>query len=398
MSGSSVRLGWRCIAFGGWLALCFPTTTAASDTTMTLEGLIELVRQNELLYDEIDVTITDQYETREIPEKPIKGKDFGGAGSFTVIKAENSRHRYIAQGEWYRVDSRGLVQFARDDQQDACELREYDGEITRSLRGGLGNIVHGRVECATPIRPHSLFYRMVGRMHRLSVYLAGNAGRAAEAQEDAVGEGASSSEYKGERVHNGERCYEVECTLRGAGGDTGEEGIVERLVIWLSRERNLIPVGFISYDPHCSTTVPLATGNVASWLEIAPGIWFPRNLEFRMLDRDALRTSGKQVMAWRRVYTVEAVSLKPEFPRSFFRTITFPEGTVVYEFKGKQYVRGYRVGSPQDPNVAKGKRGSIHRWLLWSVGVAAVVASIAVVILVRRRRKERVCAAVRSPG
>ncbi len=384
MSGKRVQFAWRCMALGGWLALCFTTTTAASDTTMTLERLIELVRQNELLYDEIDVTITDHMETGRMPDEAIAGRDIGNTGTFKLIHTQDSRHRYVAQGKWYRVDSRGQVQFARNDSQTNIQLREYDGETTRSLTGGLGNLVHGYRPCDLPIRPHSLFFLMVGRMDPLSIVMAD--------------EGQCEFAYKGERERDGEGCHEVEYTIRVPSAQPGEGTVSEQVFLWLSKKRNLIPLAFVSYDPLCSTAIPVGQGSVTSWVEVEPGIWFPKEVELRVLDRDALRTFGQQVTAWRRALRVEVVSLRPDHPQSFFRTITFPEGTVVYEFEGEKCIRGYRVGSPQDPNVAKGKRGSIHRWLLWSVGVAAVVASIAVVILVRRRRKERVCAAVRSPG
>lgn len=393
MCGHYVRLAAVALASVCLLSAWVARTCAASDADMTLERLIELVRQNELLYKEIDVTITDRYETTKMPPKAVTGRAISGIGTFKIIQAEHSQERYVAQGDWYRVDARGWWDYARDDRQAKLLLREYDGQTTRSLQGKVGNLVHGYRPCDLPIYAHSLFERMVGRIQLLSSYLSGEEPGPVSLQGGSPPEGLASSQYRGQSDHNGEACYEVERTLRGIGGEGGQEAIVERLIIWLSKERNLIPVGFVAYDPESSTTIPVAQGTVKSWIEVEPGIWFPKELEYRVLDRYVLRDTGKQVLAWRRTYTVDEVSLKPAHPISFFRTITFPEGTFVYEFEGEKYIRGYGVGSPQDPNVAKGKQGSIHRWLLWAIGFAAVVASIAVIFWVRRHRKERVCTA-----
>jgi hypothetical protein len=362
-----------------WL-VCGSAASHGFDGGMTLEHLLELVRQNELLYGDIDVTITDHYETDEMPDAP-QVATFGG-GTLKTIQKEVSRHRYVAQGEWYHCERIGTWIYAREDQMEVIHLRQYDGELTRGRTGGVANLIHGYKECELPIRAHTLFQRMVGISEPLSVFLRGNVG---------LGHEPSTysrwfPEYKGERDCNGEPCYEVELTMRTIDRTQAEPRVALRELFWLSKIRNLIPVRAVVYNHEGATPVFSAEATVKSWLEVEPGVWFPAKAEFRAFDRFV---ADKQVLKWRRIYTLESISLKPDHPKSFFQSVIFPEGTLVYEFKDNKELRSYRVGSPNDPHLATGKAKAANRRLLSALGIIAIVVSMVLVVFLRYRRKER---------
>jgi hypothetical protein len=365
--------------------MCQGRAISAEDGSMTLEQLIELVRQNELLYSDIDVTIRDEYETGSMPDAPVTGT--AHVGRLKVIQKEVCRHRYVVQGDWYHRERAGILEFGREDKQEVIQFEQYDGDSTRSRSGRLARLVHGRAECGEPIRAHALFQRMVGIVEPLSIFLRGDTWQGTPPPPDA--QTLWFSEYKGELDYNGEPCYQVELTRRVRSAKAADASVLARCLIWLSKRRNLIPVAYVGYEHDAPDLAPHGEAVVKSWLEVQPGLWFPQKLEFRALDRDVLRTSGRKVLAWRRIYTVESVSLNPEHPRSFFQSVTFPQGTLVYEYNGSTRIRGYRVGTPEDPNLATRNHQGVNRRLLWMLGIAALAGAIATVVYLRYRRKER---------
>jgi hypothetical protein len=372
----------RLLLFGlaGMMGMCVAATSPAEE--MTLEELIELVRQNELLYADIDVSALFLIEA---PNQPGGTIDMNGA-ALKFVQRSQTRERYVAQGELYSSERTSETQFTADERGSHRAIYQYDGQVTRSLNGRTGNVHNRRIEPGGAILPHALFIRLLGGAEPLSVFLGGEEAIKAHPLGRRNEHAAWSTEYAGICQRGGEQCHEVRCTLRAISGEQAGQ-VLEWCSFFLAPGRNYVPVAILCYDPRASKAQAVGEGVVDQWLEVEPGIWFPKHAELRAFEREDLQ-GGRQVLAWRHVCNVEAVSLQPEHPVSFFQRVTFPKGTFVYEFENGREKRSYRVGSPNDPNMAAGVRGPAWGWLLGAaVGIAGVVCVWRAAVQRMRRKR-----------
>ncbi|MCL6505089.1 MAG: hypothetical protein K6T86_20630 [Pirellulales bacterium] len=375
LGGSAGHLARRCLA-----------------AELTLEDLIELVRQNELLYENIDVTVRKQYaQNPAIANKagPVIGPD--GIKSKAVRESETVI-RYVRQGELYRRDLRFQGHHVGDEEpQASLEMGAFDGTTTRLRQDHIGNIVAGRYGLGGPVLAHGFFTLMGYDYVPLSVKLQGEQALRAypEGQLFLSNDTEHLAEYRGVEEFQGLTCHVVWLPKVWSKGKPQAGEVISRAVYWLAEERNFIPVRYQSYVFRESKTIPRTEGTVTEWTEIQPGVWFPKHVIIETLDGFSL-ARGERVPNWRCEWFTEAVSLAPQHDISFFRDIPFPDGTIVYEVEGGQIKKGYQVGAPAvpapAPGVAAPKRLNLAPLVaaLLAVGIA-----LAGVILWKRRHPQK---------
>jgi hypothetical protein len=128
-----------------------------------LTDIIAKVRQNEQLYQDIDVVMRTTYD---IGARPPTEED-------EVIRQE-LQTRFVAQGEWFRLEREGGSQDSKNTV-SMDRLRAFDGKTTRVLeQKAVGNLSPERLEDENFIRPHLLLLRYTHLAVPLSVYLAGD--------------------------------------------------------------------------------------------------------------------------------------------------------------------------------------------------------------------------------
>jgi hypothetical protein len=333
LGGPAVRLDRPCLA-----------------AELILEDLIELVRQNELLYQNIDVTVRKKWEQdRSIAARVGPIITPNGTLQGKPLCRSNATRRYVAQGELYRHEETSQTWGVHDEAPETfVEMGAYDGDISRGRMDLIGNIITGKYEFGGPIRAHGFFGLFGGNHVPLSVWLGGE--RALRAYPRAKfwlrPDVDHVAQYKGRAEFQGLGCHVVWLLRYWKKGKPHTSEAIAHVVYWLAEDRNLIPVRYQSYKYQWSRTVPITEGMVREWTELQPGIWFPKHVVIDALDESSLVKRGERVHSWRCEWFVDAVSLNPNHDVSFFRDIPFPEGTIVYEVEGGQIKKGYQVGAP----------------------------------------------------
>jgi hypothetical protein len=110
----------------------------------TLEVLIELVRQHEFLYGDIDAFLRDRFEDEAAHPATFEARSQDGKWSFTaiIVKSETAA-RYLAQGKVFRYEERTDSNCHDGGQHALLHLSAFDGVTTR-LREGAPQSARGR--------------------------------------------------------------------------------------------------------------------------------------------------------------------------------------------------------------------------------------------------------------
>ena len=377
---------------GTW-GLCLLGSSRADE--MTLQELIEAVQQNELLYENIDVTLHQKYQQNPaISQRHARGRGGQQGIGINVIRKSDTVRRYVVQGELYRTEETSTQVYGEgteDDTKTFTEVWAYDGTTSRGRTDHIGNIVRGRNASPRFNIAHGLFTLMGGGVSvPLSVSLGGAGALRAYYAEWQSGARQNFAEYglvqyKGTASHEGLRCHLVWLVRVVPEGNPNAGEPVAHVAYWLAEERNFIPARFESVQYHISKDVPTTEGRVTDWMEVVPGVWFAKRVVIETLDKLSLQRFGKRVPNWRCEWLAEAVSLEPNHDISFFRDVPFPPGTIVYEVEGGEIKKGYQLGAP----TAKAGGGGAppgRRWWAYLLGAVIVVLGAAAIGVWRWRR------------
>jgi hypothetical protein len=368
-----------CAALAALVWMCLAANVPAAE--MTMADLLELIRQNESLYANLDVTLEetfvllhDEWSGTVDPEQPH-------TSSMYITKESALTTRHVSQGDLYRTERSGWELWVdHTERVEQTEVAAYDGQVTRSLAGqvgnikGIGNIAKGRQLFGRPIFPHMLVLRMSGRYIPLSVLLGGDPGDKSHPLGHVDQAVERVAEYKGVEQYEGFRCHVVWLVNRARSNLPGAGTALGHTVLWLPEERNLIPVAMASYRYDLSRTVPIGEGKVLEWLEVEPGIWCPKRVEVTSLLPRQLQQSGERLPNWRAQYRLTAVSLHPNHDISFFRNVKFPKGTVVYKLdEDGKITKGRQVSAPRKEKAAGSGARSNSLWRAWWLPAVFIV-------------------------
>lgn len=344
-----------------------PALPKVSAAEFTLTDVIDNVRRNERLYQDIEVVMDTTYDIGD--REPVNEQ--------TVVR-EQLRTRFVSQENWFRLEREGGGQDSlRTASRD--RIRSFDGEQTRVLeQNAVGNISEERLEDQDFIRPHLLLFRHLHITVPFSVYLSGHEARQAHPNGHWKGGRTMEVSYEGEEEINGLKCHKVLVEVWHSGQSRNGRQI------WLAEERNYLPVKVDSYTYRFSKDVPVGSGVVHELREIAPGVWFPFDIEYTVYNKFKIHQEGRQELQWRERYIVELAELDPQYDREFFSNVEFPDGTAMYIVENGEIKRSWRQGAPEAPGGPTATNKSIS-WQWWLIGAnAAVIATLGVVLFVRK--------------
>jgi len=373
--------------------------TRANDSS--LEEIADIVRSNEQLYENIDVTMEMVYEAELDDDQGAMPLPSGQ--KVVPYKSYRDRISHVRQDGMFRLVFDRDVVMLNTDKKESEELqryvedtyartRSYDGDKTRLLNNNaFGNIIYGKDEKdGTRIIPHALLLRMSLYKTYLSTLLGGQLALET-ANEFDLGTKRITCEYIGQDVIEGEQSaiVHVKVSLKG-----------DRHIVWklcLAIEKNYIPHLVECRQSKVSDHLPTSAARVTEWKEVLPGVWFPMKSEIRAYDKEVLRERNRQQQRWSLVMTTESISFNPNYDQAHFSDVVFPEGLMMYvidndrvgpEGDGNQIVKSYVKGSPSDPAVAEiaaaNKFWTGAKVMAFNAFVAALV--VAVFRIVRKRR------------
>ncbi len=193
------------------------------------------------------------------------------------------------------------------------------------------------------LRPHSALIPGGSSYRRLAEILWPPAGSVPHAMEKKV-------EYLGEAPCGLLPCHVL--AIRPARA----QGQAFKSLLWLAKERNLIPVRFEQY--RAGETLPIRLEIVDKFHEPAPGVWYPAHKTrylFRQHIPPAVREGYLFVdQCWD--YTVQTVSFDPAAPEGTFSQIVVDEGIDVQYFdrNGKLFSKAMQT-SDSVPEMPSGK-------------------------------------------
>lgn len=374
--GLAVALGLGLLLGGAPTHLVRPCLAAE----MTLEDLIELVRQNELLYERIEFTWRCKYTTFNRDRLPLDDEHW------KTILEEDQQLRVVYQPPYVLRKQRSHILYRNDEQKELPYYVAFDGDRTCVLFDRAGSIRKGYEKQGPYITPHNVL------VHRwadipLSLYLAGS--DAIKRSSWKVGFLSSvKTYYKGVEEWRGLRCHRVYVHHFFPG--RGESGADE---LWLAEERNFIPVRLVNYSFWLSRTQSGGGGEVTEWREVEPGIWFPWRVQMKAYYVGQLARPGTDNRQHQHEFSFESVKLNPQYEPSFFR-FDFPQGTYVYEVQGQQILKSYQAGTPADPQFKR--TTSAWRYYGWWLGMILLACLLGGIGLVRYRRKRALRASAGS--
>ncbi len=340
--------------------LCLSAVLAADPSEDSrLVELTENIRRAEKLYSDIEVRVHTAYDIGT--RKPSSENE-------VITKQYDTR--FISQGDYFRLERVGNSTSSRTITVD--RIRAFDGETTRVLeQGAVGNITTGRIEDEGFIKPHLLVIRHTDLAVPFSVYLAGEDavrghvnGRLAENLGMAV-------TYLGEEDFDGIACEKVLVNVLSKPSGTPHDG----RIFWIAASRNYLPIRQQAFTYRFSKDIPVGESIARDLREVSPGVWFPFDVEVNSYDKFKIQETAEQHLQWKYRYLTEAVSLTPDYPKSFFSTVNFPINTAVYQVEDDKIIKSWRHGAPE----ADGGRTSstIGRW----GGIILLNSALAIIAL-----------------
>jgi hypothetical protein len=336
-----------------WLA---PPLCAADER---LRPVIENVRANEPLYQNIEAHVTASYQLQDLDPGNVPG----------LIKSQSETARTVLQGHLLYFRSDQVDQLGDNTTMPNNLEMGYDGEYTRRVHGQVANLVHGPDSHDRLFRPHTWLLAGARVTFPLSVWLAG--GKELRTYPEA-------GPYK--RLWAQETFYEQEevvdglhtVKLRAETRDPSSRELITLRYLWLATDRNYLPIKTEAYQANASTTLPVELGRAEDFREVAPGVWLPFRRSF-VVHSDAKLRENKLVVSNSREATLTKIDLNPRYDISLFQDIPIPDGTKVYEVKDGKIINSYTQGEQTSPLWHPAKARPWWRWLVApSVGLVLI--------------------------
>ncbi|HLN29082.1 MAG TPA: hypothetical protein VK395_15140 [Gemmataceae bacterium] len=356
--------------------LLFVSKSGADKPRFTIQEIIDNVRANELLYENLDLSYDYSYGVG----KPIRFGKPGEAGLAATDTVQSKTH-FVSQGGLFRVDRQGELQ-GQNGRISMDRIRAFDGNTTRLYdRKEIGNIIDSRSEDENCLRPHMLLLRFMNYYVPLSTYLSGHKAMAAHPGVNWPGYTLDVT-YQGIAKFESLTCHRVWITTLVNGKP------YDRWELWLAEERNFIPARNLAYTFRTSDKEAVGEGTVKLWREVKPGIWFPEATTFTAWDETRMKQDGVKETQWVERVDIKKVSLHPQYDAAYFRDVTFPNGTPVYQVSQGNVLSGHVEGAPQNDAQPAKKMASLWWPLLWTNLAAVGLISFGVIAYRRLRRKQ----------
>lgn len=286
-----------------------------------------------------------------------------------IVLQQGDRYRHLDQSSQYH--SKDALENLRIIQEEG-----YDSQMSRfvqSVETGIdttriANLHEQWFDANGWVWPHTfLMSRGSLGSNRLSEYLNGS---------EALGYHLSVQITGHDEIQE-LQCIRVLCKT-WVDGQTDPD---ERL-LWISPERNFLPIKTVFYGVDYSREIPLEEGVVVNLQEIAPGIWLPSEWNLTVWDEVAA-AKGKRVQSNLTTWKIKQASLDPQYDISLFRDIPIPPGTHVYNLRHGEIVSSYQVPPELQPPPVSTSRS----WVLMGNLVALGLVAVTFVIWKARQRR-----------
>ncbi len=332
-----------------------------------LAALLARIRENEALYDHLEVRYTLEMEGLPLPGET----------------ASRNRIRFLREETWAVWQSPyyyGRVKYDRQMWDGTRRISEgqygYDGEFCRrNFLGGAANIIDEKVPEGELRPPHRWAVSSLYDCPTLADYLEG-------------GPCAFSKPIRGRRLETsilgheeigGVDCIKLLSRYFRADGSEGNS----RTVTWVAPARNYLAVRHELYMTYADR-FPVSESQVSQWREIAPGVWLPFRCEGKSYDISSLM-EGKRVLRTHATLTLQFARLDPDYGIELFRNVKMPERGPVYTIKGGQIVKSEWRG-PEPREALEQSRSTV--WL-WFAAANALFVVIGLALLWWRRCRVR---------
>ncbi|QDV19204.1 hypothetical protein Pan153_38690 [Gimesia panareensis] len=303
-----------------------------------LQTLIKNLEHNEGLYRNLKLKLELLYEHPPAPVDPdIQARQISDLT--LIVQGENYRQEKETRGRFrqgYIVPPNKPYNHFNNGTQVTSQV--YDGETLRKLhqyehspgltsdegrKGGYGSISHEHERMDNLLRPHMMLLNRGPRIP-LSTWFKGQPAIIDSPGLPSYNDGTTCQiQLLGEEEFQELKCLKVQIDRSRNGKH------FLRYILWLARERNLLPARVVIYQPRRSKTLPQSEALVDEWQELRPGVWFPRKFHQDRLNWIAYIKLHKEQVGWREEYLVKSVELDPALPENTFTRLDFPKGIVV---------------------------------------------------------------------
>ena len=323
-------LGLLCVLLFAQMTAC-----AKDGDRVTLRAIIDNVRENERLYENLDVSYESNYSTGNRSPRELAARK-------QEIMGEKLTFHAVSQDDLFRVDRHGTQTVGKQVGMNANSNIAFDGNTTRLLQNdGIGNIVKGRQATYDFLRPHTALISADGiRGVRLSTYLSGYEALMGDPNARWSADRDLECAYKGEVTFNQLDCHLVWVTEKRKKSQVP----TCRWEFWLSERYNYIPVRILAYTFRWSTKLPLGEDTASDFREVKAGLWFPHSLRVESYEPQVLKDDGIRRTRWTRTFSVRKVSMDPHYDRAYFQDVKFPQGIPIYEVENNKIKRSYVLG------------------------------------------------------
>jgi hypothetical protein len=373
----------RCLLAAAVIAagsVCDERVAHAGEATLTRDTILANLRANEELYANREVRWRESFHAAASSRRLSQG----GRALVPVTDEQLECWCVVQDGKFF-LECRGDSISGPQEKPQLHPIhvrRGFDRTQTRLLElagAYVGNVIQGAAYDGRIFDPHGVVRRRVGWSHvafPLSVYLAGSVAiRADPRAVDYPSNGEQIvSRYDGDEEVRGLRCHRIVVDRRAPmPGKDSKIAPSDRIVMWLAIDRNDLPIKTDAYNLFYSGDIPIEQWTMDDLRQVAPGIWFPFRCKVDVLDQRELRRRKRAVVADTEEWVVSEASVNPKHDVSFFRDVSFPDGTPVYEITDHKITRSYIQGDKPLAAVISNNPKRAMRWWLVLVNVVAVL-------------------------
>ena len=352
------------LAFCGTPVIPRDGQTASEDK---LKWILDNIRANEELYKDIDISYSSKYFVDKSVMEPSTWEP-------TLLETLKFKQRCVRQKDLYYVSKEGQGVQLDGKPYVSEQFGAFDGEKTLTLTGNLANIVHDRRdENCLLFHSHAMLLQDNYQLcYPVSLFLQGGPALASHPRAGAYAQGAVYYQftYVGTEEVDGLRCVKLHGRgfIKKAAPKPDEERW--KVDLWIAIDRNYFPIKSVGYQLRSHATVPSCTARLSEFKEIQPGVWFPFRLTYSSTEPAHLRR-GQEVAQKKVEFAVENVSLTPNHPAAFFRSIAIPNSARVYELRNNKIIKGYVQGgkepqSAPQPQVIPSQTATSRPYFLWA--------------------------------
>ncbi len=308
---------------------------AAAGTT--LKSIQKRLAEEEKRYNPLEVIATTRYEM-------LNRENLNGS----VYMRTTAHERSVVAGDRLYDEEKRKANLANGTTTSYLAQQAYDGRWARQHTQYIdpprkpqviASLELERKDELRPLCAHTLLFhdeRINSQL--LSAFLASG-------WYDAINRYAMTVEYVDDERIDDLHCYKLKCSLPHKGSKKPDS----YFLLWLARDRNLLPLRRESHNLGWSEKLPTGISFVEDLREIRPGQWFPyraTHLAHQTFSRDGLG-ANHLLLQWRRDVVVDRVTLDPQVDGKLFGFVEVPAGTQVY-VRNEQ---GDAIGQFQQPQT-----------------------------------------------